>query len=101
MGIPELKSAVIGNCYNLSIIDFDHLVDAGLVFFNTLHWCKFYALVSMLHTKFVIFDLGLDLAEEVDRAATQLGHHTVDDVLARVVAQNLYLQVKVIFLMFL
>ena len=69
--------------------------------FNAFDRCEFDAFVSVLHTEVIIFNLWLDLAEEVDGAATQLGHHTVDDILVRVVAQNLDLQVKVIFLMFL
>ena len=69
------------------------------MFFNTLDRCEFYAFVSVLDSEVIIFDLWLNLAEEVDRAATQLGYHTVDDVLVRVMAQYLHLQVKMIFLM--
>ena len=91
MSIPELKGTVVGNCYKLSIIDFDHLVDTRLMFFNAFDRSEFNTFVSVLHTEVIIFNLWLNLAQEVDGAATQLGYHTVNDILVRVVAQNLNL----------
>ena len=70
VSIPELEGTVIGNCNELSIIDFDHLVDAWGVFFNALDRCEFDAFVSVLDTEVIIFDLWLNLAEKVDRATT-------------------------------
>ena len=69
------------------------------MFFDALDRCEFYTFVSVLDTEVIIFNFWLNLTEEVDGAATQLGHHTVDDILVRVVAQNLDLQIEVIFLM--
>ena len=69
--------------------------------FNAFDRCEFDTFVSVLDTEVIIFNLWLNLSEEVDGAATQLGHHTVDNILVWVVAQDLDLQVKVIFLMFL
>ena len=66
--------------------------------FNALDRCEFYTFVSVLDTEVIIFNFWLNLTEEVDGAATQLGHHAVDDILVGVVAQNLDLQIKVIFL---
>ena len=68
------------------------------MFFDALDRCEFYTFVSVLDTEVVIFNFWLNLTEEVDGAATQLGHHAVDDILVGVVAQNLDLQIKVIFL---
>ena len=59
------------------------------MFFNAFNRCEFYTFVSVLDTKVIIFNFRLNLTEKIDGAATQLGHHAVDDVLVRVVAQNL------------
>ena len=40
------------------------------MFFNALDRCEFDAFVSVLDTEVIIFDLWLNLAEKVDRAAT-------------------------------
>ena len=69
------------------------------MFFNALDRCEFYTFVSVLDTEVIIFDFWLNLTQKVDGAATQLGHHAVDDIFVRVVAQNLDLQIEMIFLM--
>ena len=62
VSIPELKGTVVGNCYKLSIIDFDHLVDTRLMFFNAFDRSEFNTFVSVLHTEVIIFNLWLNLA---------------------------------------
>lgn len=99
--IPEFERTVIGHCDKLLLVQFQHLINARVVFLNGLDRLELNAVVGVLNPEYVVILYQLiGFADEIHRLDAELGHHSVDIVFIRVVTQDLNLMVEVIFLVF-